>query len=120
MNAEEWDRGHLWRFRARLVRVIDADTWVVEADTGFSGRHEVHIRIAEMNAPESSTPEGAVATAAVIRLLNTIPPSFAWPLRIVSRQRERSVAEVRSFERFVADVSVVQADGTLRDAKDLL
>lgn len=120
MNAAQWDREHLWRFRAKPVRVIDGDTFVALCDTGFSGRHEAHIRIADLLAPERTNPGGPSATFRLIGVMNTLIPSWEWPLRIVSRQRETVISEVRSFERFVADVYVLNSMLELVDVKELV
>lgn len=117
MSGEAWDRERLWRYRARPIRVIDGDTIVVEADTGFYGRHEVHIRIADLNAPELNEPGGEEAA---IRLRQAIDSPSEWSLRVVTRQRETVVSEVRSFERYVGDVLVVGDAGGWVDVKGLL
>lgn len=118
MTAEAWDRASLWRFRAKPIRVIDGDSLIVLCDCGFYGRHEARIRIADLWAPERNEPGGSEATA---RLAAALAADAAeWPLRIVSRQRETVVSEVRSFERYVADVYVVQPDGSLKDVRELV
>lgn len=52
-----------YRFRARLVKVRDADSYVFAADLGLRVTHELVVRLAGCNAPESKTPEGEKATA---------------------------------------------------------
>lgn len=120
MNVTEWDHEHLWHFRAMTLRVLDGDTALLLADTGYGGRYEVHLRIAGLNAPEMSTPEGMPAR---LRLANALPlwaAGSGWPLRVISLQRETVVSEVRSFERFVGTILVLQADGRLIDVKELV
>ena len=117
MTADEFDRQLLWRFRAQPLRIIDGDTMVVLTDTGFRGRHEVHIRIANLNAPELHEPGGL---AAQIRLKDAVSWLTGWPLRIVTQQRETVVSEVKSFERYIAEVFVMAAGGELVNVKDLL
>lgn len=107
MTADEFDRAHLWRFRARPLRVIDGDTLVVLCDTGFRGRHEAHVRIAGYDAPEIGEPGGQDARRALdAAVFERGGVALDWPLRVVTRQRETVVSEVRSFERFVGDVYV--------------
>lgn len=118
MTAEAWDRASLWRFRAKPIRVIDGDSLIVLCDCGFYGRHEARIRIADLWAPERNEPGGSEATARLAAALDA--DAADWPLRIVSRQRETVVSEVRSFERYVADVYVVGAGGELADVRSLL
>lgn len=118
MRTADYDAERLWRFRARLVRVIDADTAVVEADTGFGGRHEAHIRLANYSGPERNTPDGPEATR---RLADALARGVgAWPLRLTSLQRETVVAEVRSFERYVGFLATVEPDGSLSDVGERL
>lgn len=117
MTPDGFDRTHLWRFRAQALRIIDGDTFVALVDSGFYGRHEVHIRIADLNAPEMSQPGGADARIRLVTALGWL--TTGWPLRIVTQQRETVVSEVRSFERYVATVYVMDA-GNLVDVRTLL
>jgi micrococcal nuclease len=53
--------------RATLVRIVDGDTIVVDLDNGMEG---VHVRLRDMDAPETKQgAEGAGATAALTALL---------------------------------------------------
>lgn len=57
----------MYEYAARLVRVIDADTWLLDVDLGLhTWAHDVRIRAAGLNAPELSTPEGSAALSWVI------------------------------------------------------
>lgn len=54
----------MYEYTARLVRVIDGDTWILDTDLGMSiWIHGQRIRAAGINAPELSTPEGQTARA---------------------------------------------------------
>lgn len=118
-TIDTFDRAMLWRFRARLHRPIDGDTFVALADCGFRVAAMPHIRIAGLDAVEAWHPGGDDARARLATALTPFGIS-EWPLRIVSRQRETVVSEVRSFERYVADVFVVRHDGTLVDVCEVL
>lgn len=125
MAASAWDREHLWRFRARFHRGIDGDTFVALVDCGFGVAALPHIRIADLNAPELDTEQGVMARIHLGNALMTSQPVMAqdvptWPLRIESRQRERVIEGVKSFDRYVATVWVVQQDGTAVDVRELL
>lgn len=120
MSAEAFDRAHLWRFRAKPLRVIDGDSLICLLDLGCHARYEARIRIADFDAPEWNAEGGAAATHRLITAMNRLIPSWEWPLRVVSRQRETIVSEVRSFERYVADVFVVGAGDEMTDLRDLL
>lgn len=57
----------LYTYSARLVRVVDGDTYVLSIDLGMHvWQHDVRIRAAGINAPELSTPDGSAALAYVI------------------------------------------------------
>lgn len=118
MNALTWDRAHLWRFRASLVRVIDADTAVLLADLGFFARYEVRVRLLNFSAPESNTLEGKLGAVRLRAAL--LRGAGDWPLRVVTHQRETIVAETRSFERFVGEILVAQSSGELTNVVELL
>ncbi len=118
MIAWEWDSGRLWGVRARLVRVLDGDSLIALCDCGFAVRYEARIRIGDLWTPETGDPGGAEATAELVSALGM--GTTDWPLRVVTRQRETIVSEVRSFERWVADVFVRLGDGTLSDVRVLL
>lgn len=107
-TSEEFDRALLWRFRARVVRVIDGDTVVILADTGFYGRHEVTLRLADVWAPELGSPEGELARNRLTDLLTVNPTG--WNLRVVTRQKATVIAEQQSFARYVGDLFVVQPE----------
>ncbi len=121
MIAKDWDRAHLWRFRAQWLpgEYMDGDTFTVLSDTGYDGRHEAEIRLHGYSADETWDPGGFAATERLRAALTQAAPT-RWNLRIVSLQRVRVVTETKSFTRYVSDVWVAMADGMLRDVKELL
>lgn len=55
---------------ATVVRVIDGDTVVVDLDLGWRVyRNDEHIRVAGIDSPELSTPEGKAARDAAMSML---------------------------------------------------
>jgi endonuclease YncB( thermonuclease family) len=54
---------------ARVIRVIDGDTIVVDADQGLYEHIEIPLRIYGINAPERGDPGGAEATVYMIGLV---------------------------------------------------
>ena len=105
-RAEDFDRALLWRFRAQALRIIDGDTFIALVDTGFRGRHEAIIRLLGVDSPERGN-DGY--REAIDRLTGVLDETYtAWPLRVVSHQRETIVAETTSFERYVAEVFVLR------------
>jgi micrococcal nuclease len=51
----------VYRYRARLLRVIDADTLDVEVDLGFRTHIRTPLRLLGVNAPERNTDAGRAA-----------------------------------------------------------
>jgi micrococcal nuclease len=61
----------VYQYAARLVRVVDADTLVLDLDLGFyQWRLNRSYRLARINAPELATPEGVLAKAALVDRLS--------------------------------------------------
>ncbi len=59
-----------WLYEGIVVRVYDADTITVDLDMGMRiWQRGVRVRLAGVNAPELSTPEGQVARNAVQQLM---------------------------------------------------
>jgi micrococcal nuclease len=57
----------VYEYTARLVRLVDADTLILDVDLGMHvWQHGIRIRAAGLNAPELSTVEGSAALAWVI------------------------------------------------------
>lgn len=92
-----------WWFRARVHRVIDADTLAVQADLGFDVAVNITVRVQGVDAPELRTPEGKAAAAFVQDLLSDP--------RVTLRTEHD-----RTFARWVAEVWL--ADG--RSLADVL
>jgi endonuclease YncB( thermonuclease family) len=81
-----------YTYRATVVRVIDGDTLVADLDLGFHLTHRAHLRLANVQAPEMDTPEGAAWRNALERAVSAFP-------RVLVRTTGRA-----SFERWVAEV----------------
>lgn len=119
--VDAWDRDHLFRMRARPLETTDGDTFWAMCEHPHWSRGEVSIRIRGFDAPELDEPGGVEARERLARVFGTWRGGRGhWPLRIVSVQRVRVVAETKSFDRYVCDVLVVQPDGSLTDLRELL
>lgn len=57
---------------ANLERVVDGDTLHVKLDLGFGIKHHEILRLAKINAAESTTSEGKKATAALKKILKDV------------------------------------------------
>lgn len=88
----------IYIYSAKAIRVIDADTLLLDIDLGFSTHGHLTVRLRGVDAPEVRTPEGLAAKAAV----------EAWLLdRALVIQ---SYKGQQSFARWVVDVWI---DGEL-------
>jgi micrococcal nuclease len=56
-------------FRATVEYIVDGDTIDVLVDVGFNEYRYTRIRLAGINAPETSTPEGMTAKAHIAAIL---------------------------------------------------
>jgi len=52
----------MYEYKAMVVKVVDADTVRMSVDMGFDAHLNLTFRLAGINAPEMSTPEGKAAT----------------------------------------------------------
>lgn len=59
----------MYNYRATVVRVVDGDTVDLLVDLGFAISRKERFRLAEINCPETTTPEGLEAKRYVTELL---------------------------------------------------
>lgn len=83
----------VYRYRARVIRVIDADTLDLDIDLGFRTSTRQSIRLRGVNAPELSTDAGRAARLAVVARCGLAH------ICIVETYKDR-----QTFARWVADV----------------
>jgi micrococcal nuclease len=89
----------LYRYEAKLIRVVDGDTIVLEIDQGFRQfRHDQHVRLLGVDTPELNGPDAWKAIAA--RQFTTMWFRDA-PSVYIESYRER---EQDSFGRILARV----------------
>ena len=87
----------MYQYAARLVRVVDADTVVLDLDLGFyQWRLNRSYRLARINAPELNTPEGVAARSALVEHLATVTACLV------------STSKADSFDRWIVEL---YADG---------
>lgn len=60
----------MYNYKARVVRVVDGDTLLLEVDLGFNISLRQSIRLARINAPEKADEGGAEATSTLAALCN--------------------------------------------------
>lgn len=101
----------LWSYRARLARVVDGDTLIVEIDCGFSTYRRDRVRLLGVDAPEargSSKPAGDAATYFVAAWLAAAERGD-WPLLIRTEKTD-------NFGRYLALVWRADTGECLNDA----
>lgn len=87
-------------YDAELVRVIDADTIVLDIDAGFHmWARGIKVRVAHINAPEMNTPEGRAAYAFAMEWF-----ASRKRLVVVTIQDKSGNTKADSFGRYLADV----------------
>lgn len=95
----------MYEYRARVLRVLDADTLWLSVDCGFDLALRMTVRLAGLDAPEKRTPAGGLATAFVRAWLASNPD---FTLRTEKDSREK-------FGRYLG--TLVSSTGeTLNDA----
>ena len=89
----------MWTYRARLNKVIDADTADLTIDLGFHLTLTQRVRLAGIDAPEMSTPGGRLAKQWATNWLLDHSDGD-WPLTITTRKGPTH----DRYGRFIADI----------------
>lgn len=92
----------MWTYPARVLRIVDADTYAVRIDLGWHVHIDGHVRLLGIDAPEPDTPAGAAAADYATELL------AAHNDRVVVRTVDRDPD--RSFARYLAHIWLDGAD----------
>lgn len=93
----------MYEYRARLVRVVDGDTIIVDVDLGFRIHQTMSVRLAGINAPEprgDSRKAGIEASHALASLARV-----TFPL-LLQTEKDRG-----KYGRFIATVWLQTANG---------
>lgn len=96
----------MWEYRAQLVEVIDGDTVRLLADTGFYARHQIDLRLLDVNAPELRDPGGQESSEWVQLWFETrLSYGLNWPLLIRTQTtRVTEPTEKQTFTRYIGDI----------------
>lgn len=75
---------HRWLWRARLIYIVDADTFDLELDRGFNKERSIHrFRLYEVDAPERYSDAGQQATSYIIAWFTfAYSGGGNWPLQV--------------------------------------
>jgi len=82
-------------YNAKIVKVVDGDTYVSEISLGFSLTLNAKIRLAKVNCPELPTPEGEKAKA--------------WA--IANLEGKSVKIQTKSYDKYGRVLAAVQLDG---------
>lgn len=95
----------MYEYRAMITRVVDGDTVHAQVDLGMDVYMNTTLRLAHINAPENSTPEGQAATATLRKMLGwsivDVPPPVT--IQTIKDHKEK-------YGRYLA--VIILADGT--------
>jgi micrococcal nuclease len=101
-----------WVFPARLERLIDGDTLVLECDVGMHGRRVERMRLLHVDAPEvrgESKPAGLAATAYAAAWLAEAGAG-EWPLTVTTVKDPDSFGRYLCWCRRTSDGRELNAD----------
>lgn len=102
----------MWTYRAVLVRLIDADTYLFDLDLGFHVTIRERVRLLGANCPERNTAQGRAAIAYATGWFDGFSA-------VQVKTQRTATGEVRTFERYVASVCGLNSDGTPVPGADL-
>jgi micrococcal nuclease len=91
----------MYEYRAKLIRVVDADTFDVDLDLGFNVHTHARLRLSGVDAPEVGTDEGARATQIVTDWLVT-----GTEMVVRTRKTRKGTDGKDLYGRYVATVTV--------------
>jgi len=100
----------MYQYEARLLRLIDGDTFVLDIDLGFWVHTHQHIRLEGIDCPEANTAGGRAASA------------FArawWASRNDQAFILTTPAQPKTFDRWVARVSAPYGQPLVGDHANL-
>jgi micrococcal nuclease len=72
-------------YKAKVIRVIDGDTLLLDIDLGFHIRFVEKVRLDKVNAPEQKTEEGKAATEWV---KNNLPENVVLKVTTYKKSKE--------------------------------
>lgn len=108
MSETVWPR--LWNYRARVRRVIDGDTLLIELDQGLHTYRIEMLRILGVNTPELRGPSRAAGLAAAEATRQWLAGCVGeWPLLIHTERAD-------AFGRYLAVVIDAATGASLGDA----
>ena len=94
----------MFDYRAALVRIVDADSCVLELDCGFGGRQQEEIRLLNVSAPEKYQAGGLESRDFAAAWFAQLP-ARRWPIFVTTvPNTSLEPLERRTFVRYLATV----------------
>lgn len=90
----------MYQYNATIIKVVDGDTMHVSVDLGMDIANKTTLRIAHINAPEVSTPEGITAKSIASSLL---PVGTVVVINTIKDKREK-------YGRYLATITLPSGD----------
>ena len=87
-----------YRYKARIKRVIDGDTYEMAIDLGLRVEHTIVVRLLGVDTPEMDTKAGKAAKEYMVGLISPDDPL------IVETHKDTHGKDVQTFARWVADI----------------
>lgn len=91
----------MYEYRAKIVRIVDADTFDVDVDLGFDVHVHTRLRLSGVDVPEMDTAEGQLATEIVRDWLTP-----GTPVEVRTRPTRKGDDTKDKYHRYVAVVLV--------------
>lgn len=92
-----------YTYDAKIIRVVDGDTYEVEVDLGFRIVARLPLRLAHVDTPERNTAAGKSVIKYLLALFGPLPTSVY----------VRTYKPVDKYGRYLADVYVPSTSGPL-------
>ncbi len=99
----------LWHYRARVIRVIDGDSLLMELDTGFHTTRWESVRVLGVDAPEMVGASRAAGLEARAFVQAWTDEPGTWPFLVRTTKTD-------SFGRYLADVVRIRDGANLAQA----
>lgn len=97
----------MYEYRARLHRVVDADTVLMMIDQGFETYRIQRVRLADIDAPEEKTPEGKDATKFLEDWFSEMSKG-EWPFLLRSKR-----VKYDRYHRYIASIHTMDGQHDL-------
>ena len=88
-----------YTYRALVEKVVDGDTLYLAIDLGFRNTRHERVRLARINAPEMSTPEGRAAQMHAAGWLRYHGPNF-----VIASSKLTSTLKQDNYGRYLVEI----------------